>query len=193
MLFEQCRATVCHSCIIAFEFIEARLLKREFLHKAGHICSKHLRQTFLSPLVYSQKTTRIYSWLHSSNELKLILTNVAVEKLPSFMKWCYVNILKGCFLAKVTWHALHWKRFLFSWTDAMCQFKCFLFFAKLTSQMMLWKGFFSSTTDATHLFKPSFSATLALQMLHLNDFFPSWTDAKWLFKLSFCVKLLLQS
>ena len=63
----------------------------------------HLLKTFETnfPIpLSSQKKTRIYSWLHSSNELKIILTNVALEKLPSFMNWCYVNILNGSFLQR---------------------------------------------------------------------------------------------
>ena len=72
----------------------------------------HLLKTFETnfpiPLSSQRRHAFILDSIVCSSELKLILTNVALERLPSFMNWCYVNILND---------------FLPPWTDAKWLFK----------------------------------------------------------------------
>ena len=146
----------------------------------------HLLKTFETnfPIpLSSQKKTRIYSWLHSSNELKLILTNVALERLPSFMNWCYVNILNGSFLQTVISHMLHWKRCSSYFHELLqCVDSSASFLQSLHHKWCFWKASFLQ-----QLMLHVCSIPRLVQQFYLNDFLPPWTDAKWLFKLPFCV------
>ena len=89
---------------------------------------------------------------------------------------CKGNMPHACHI-----HMLHWKRFLFSWTVAMCQFK-WSFLQSLHYKWCFWKASFLQ-----QLMLHVCSSPRLVQQLYLNDFLPPWTDAKWLFKLPFCV------